>query len=232
MRHILAPGPIAGLAGRVVEPAPASSADTAGRRRGGSRAAPAGRRGASNSDRPDRRRGRGRTPADSRRGRRAQNGASPRGLAGDPQGRGHARGRCASYGPGKGWIASPRFGPRVRRGRASGPSPSRRPGGNRSTLPQPAEATGFAPLSRLLSRIPRFPVIDDTCRTVDASVRRNAGRGGCRDSIHRRPSLFSLCGDTGQSPPEGTIVHPLQAWQRAIHPSDRRRLYPISVPSW
>jgi hypothetical protein len=76
----------------------------------------AARRGASSSDRPDRRRGRGRTPADSRRGRSARTGASPRVLAGNPQGRGHARGLVRLMGCGKGWIASPRFGPRVRRG--------------------------------------------------------------------------------------------------------------------
>lgn len=127
------------------EPAPASSADTADRPPGGSRVARDGRRAASSSDRPDRRRGRGRTSADSRRGRRSQNGASPRGLAGDPQGSGHARGLVRVMGCGKGWIASPRFGPRAWRDRASGPSPSRRPGGEWSTSLQPAKATGFAP---------------------------------------------------------------------------------------
>jgi len=148
-------------AGRRGAPAPANSVDTAGRRRGGSRAARAGRRTGSSTNPPDRRRGRERTPADTRGERSARTGASPRALAGDPQGCGHARGLVRVMGCGKGRIASPRCGPRARRGPASGPSPSRRPGGNRSTLPKPVKATGFGPPYRLPSRIPHFPEIND-----------------------------------------------------------------------
>jgi hypothetical protein len=49
---------------------------------------------------------------------------------------------CELWSLGPAESRPPRFGPRVRRDRASGPSPSRRPGANRSTLSQPAEATG------------------------------------------------------------------------------------------
>ena len=186
----------------------ANSADTADRRRGGSRAARAGRRGASSSDRPDRRRGRGRTPADSRRGRSARTGASPRVLAGDPQGRGHARGLVRLMGCGKGWIASPRFGPRVRRGRASGPSPSRRPGGNRSTLRRPAGATSFV--------LPSPTPVQNSALSGDQRHSRTTVRGAsasCSPVPWRRP-----CGCVARGRRAGR-PYPARAASVAIVPS-------------
>ena len=178
-------GPDTGPAGRRGGPGPANSADTAGRRRGGSRAGPDGRRGASNSDRPDRRGGRGRRLADSRGGRSARTGASPQDLAGDPQGSGHARGLVRL-------MAAGRAGSRPRgfaRGpggvEPSGPSPSRCPGRNPSILPQPAEATGFVPPCRLLSRIPHFSEINDSSGRVRPS-RPSARRwNGCSPTGRR-----------------------------------------------
>ena len=231
MRHILAPGPIPGLPGRVVDPPPPTPLiPPAGGVEGRApRALGAGARaiaiapiadaaeeehlltvGAGAAHEPERVHGALRA---------TRKGVDTREDVCELWAAGRAESRPRGSARGSGGVEPP------------GPHPlGALVGTGLPYLSRPRQPASYP--CRLLSRIPHFPELNDTCRTVDASVRRNAGRGGCRDSIHRRPSLFSLCGENGQSPPEGTIVHPLQAWQRAIHPSDRRRLYPISVPSW
>ncbi len=189
MRHILAPGPIAGLAGRVVESPPPGLLVPPGRRvergvprmlrTGAGAVAIAAIAPAAEEEDPTA----VCAPADDESERVH---APPRARRGGGQSQPDMRrqGRAESRAPA-------RFGPRARSGSDSGPSPTSALGG--TALPQvrlSRKPQDFS--SRPLSRIPHFPVLSDIPFRSPGGGRSDARR--CAPwPAPRRPARAGLC---------------------------------------